>query len=273
MKLAPPPVKERAMALGIPVEQPSTVRSRAFVDHLRALDADVAVVTAYGKILPPAVLTAPRLGCVNVHASLLPRFRGAAPIQWAVAAGDAETGVCLMQMDEGMDTGPVLAASRTPIGPGETAGALAVRLAALGGDLLRSELPRLLAGELTPTPQDDSAATYARMLVKDDGRVDFRRSAREVDAHVRGMSPWPGAFAVVDGTPIKLHEVRVRREDGAHGPPGRVLSADRHGIDVACGEGIVTLREVQLPGRRRVTAAELHAGGGLPGSAFAVSEA
>src|SRR5690606_9240559 len=187
MKPRPPPVNVRAPELGLDVVQPAKVKTPEFAASLRALEADVAVLVAYGRILPRAVLDAPRRGCVNVHASLLPRWRGAGPIQWAIASGDAETGVCLMQMDEGMDTGPVIACERTPIDPDETAAQLGARLAQMGADLVRAKLADFVEGRITPVPQDSAAATLAPMLTKEDGRIDWSAPARRVHDRVRGM--------------------------------------------------------------------------------------
>ncbi len=251
LELRPPPVKARALELGLEVVQPRRVKRPAFAESLVALDADVAVVIAYGRILPKAVLDAPRRGCVNVHASLLPAWRGAGPIQWAIVNGDASTGVCLMQMDEGMDTGPVLACDETPIDPDETAGELGQRLSQMGAAILTRELPRWVAGEITPTPQDHARATSAPLLTKEDGRVIWAQSARAVHDRVRGMSPWPGAFTTLGDKTLKVHRTRV--VEGA-GEPGTVLRADADGIVVACGVGAVALQRVQLAGKRRLAA-------------------
>jgi len=251
LKLRPPPVKVRALELGLEVVQPRRVKRAAFAESLRALEADVAVVIAYGRILPKAVLDAPRRGCVNVHASLLPAWRGAGPIQWAIVNGDDRTGVCLMQMDEGMDTGPVLACDETPIDPDETAGELGQRLSEMGAAILTRELPRWVAGEITPVPQAHAAATNAPLLSKEDGAIRWGDSARAVHDRVRGMHPWPGAHTSLDGTALKVHRTQV--VPGA-GEPGVVLSADAEGIVVACGEGAVALTKVQLTGKRRLDA-------------------
>lgn len=270
MKLKAPPVKEKALELGLTVEQPRRVRTPAFAQRLAELQADVAVVVAYGRILPPAVLEAPRLGCVNVHASLLPELRGAAPIQWAIVRGAEETGVCLMRMDEGMDTGPELQRTVMPIGRADTAGELAVRLAQAGAELLRAGLPAYVAGELVPKPQDHSRATFAPILTKQDGAVDFNSSALAVHNHIRGMDPWPGAFTHLSGKRVKLLKSRVVQEDGRAGEPGVVLRADRHGIEVACGRGILCVDMLQLEGRKRATAEQFCAGQSLQaGDAFA----
>lgn len=260
MKLAPPPVKQLATELGLPVLQPTKVRTPDFAASLREHNADVAVVIAYGRILPKAVLEAPRLGCVNVHASILPKLRGAAPIQWAVVRGETESGVCLMQMDEGLDTGPVLACERLPIGADETAAELALRLSALGARIVREQLPRLIAGQLVATPQDDARATLAPLLSKDDGAVDWSRPARELHNLVRGFSPWPGAFTWFSGTRLKLLSTQICDDHTSHSAPGQLLKVAREGIDVACGQGSLRLIELQLEGAKRLRAAEFSAG-------------
>lgn len=260
MKLTPPPVKSLALERGLSVLQPAKVRTADFAAELRAHEADVALVVAYGRILPKPVLDAPRLGCVNVHASLLPRWRGAAPIQWAIVHGDRETGVCLMQMDEGMDTGAVLACERTPIDPDETAGDLSARLSSLGAELVRRELPRYVDGELAARPQDHSAATHAPLMEKSHGHVDWAEPARGVHDLVRGTSPWPGAFTTRDGARLKIHRTHVVSEEGQRAEPGTIVRADAHGIEVACGRGILSLDELQLEGKRKMNARDLLAG-------------
>lgn len=257
MKLRAPPVKQKALELGLEVIQPRKVRTADFAESLRALEADVAVVVAYGRILPRAVLDAPRRGCVNVHASLLPRWRGAGPIQWSIIDGDPRTGVCLMQMDEGMDTGPVIACEATDITPDETAGELGNRLAAMGAGLLETHLGGWVAGELEATPQDDAQATKAPMLDKELGRIDWSTSAQRVHDLVRGTAPWPGAFTTKDGVVVKIHRTRVT--DGA-GAPGEILRADADGIVVACGERAVAVERLQLQGRKRLSAGDFLAG-------------
>ena len=201
-----PAVKERALELNLDVWQPKKIKTAEFATRLQGLEADVAVVTAYGRILPKAVLEAPRLGCVNVHASILPRWRGAAPIQWAIAHGDGETGVTLMQMDEGMDTGPILAIRSIPIERDDDASTLGDRLSELGGDLLREKLPEYVSGSLSPTPQDDRGATVAPLLKKEDGQIDWDRTAHQVHDHIRGMVPWPGAYSDLGDRRIKIHK-------------------------------------------------------------------
>lgn len=259
--LTPPPVKVRAQAAGVPVWQPTSVRKPPFADELRALGADLAVVVAYGKILPPEVLAAPRLGCVNVHASLLPKYRGAAPIQWAIIRGERETGVTLMQMDAGMDTGPMLLKRTLPIDEQVTAGELHARLAPLGAQVLAEGLARLKRGELHPEPQDDAQATMAPMLTKETGRVDFAQGARAVRDLVRGCDPWPTAYTTLGGETLKLFRPKV--VSGA-GEPGLVVGADRDGLLVGCGDGVVAFGELQLPGKKRMPAGALLAGRPIP---------
>ncbi len=259
LDLRPPPVKVRALELGLDVTQPTKVRPPEFAAWLRAREADVALVMAYGRILPKAVLEAPRRGCLNLHASLLPAYRGAAPIQWAIVRGETVTGISLMQMDEGMDTGPVLATREVPIGPDVTAGDLAVTLAGCAANVVLDLLEDAVRGALPPVPQDHDRATHAPLLEKEDGRVDWRRSARRVHDHVRGMSPWPGAFTHTGGRSLKILETRIA--EGSHdAAPGTVLVAHKDRIEIACGEGRVALLRAQLEGRRALPAAELVGG-------------
>jgi methionyl-tRNA formyltransferase len=267
MQLTPPPVKLRALALDLDVIQPTKVRDGALAAWMEGRRADVALVVAYGRILPKPVLGAPRVGCLNLHASLLPKFRGAAPITWAIVRGEAETGVGLMRMEEGLDTGGVYAELRTPIDPDETAGALSARLSAIAADLVRSSLPDVVAGRLAPTPQDEARATLAPILKKEDGRIDWALAAQSVHDHVRGMSPWPGAFTRIDGARgLKIHA--TRRFDGVVSAavdrvPGVVLVADKHHVLVACGPaGEETLEVVyaQPEGKKVLPARDLVAG-------------
>lgn len=263
-RLAPPAVKLAAQELGLPVLQPETLRKREVREALADLGAEMFVVAAYGKILSKKMLAVPPLGCVNVHASLLPRLRGAAPIQWAVIRGESESGITIMQMDEGMDTGPMLLQRAISLAPDETAGSLHDRLAPLGAELLVEAIDGLLDGSITPTPQPEEG-TLAPTLTKDDGRVDFSRTAREVDSHIRGMDPWPGAHAALGDDRIKLF--RSRAEPGSGGAAGEVLGADDRGLLVACGDGAVRVGELQLPGKRRMTATALLAGRPIPAGA------
>src|SRR3954470_1498983 len=225
--LQPPPVKERALAAGVPVMQPASVRKPPFADELRALEPDVCIVVAYGKILPPDVLATPKHGCLNVHASLLPKYRGAAPIQWAIIRGERETGVTLMQMDVGMDTGDMLLTRALPIDDWVTAGQLHTRLAPLGAELLLEGLGRLKAGTLEPRKQNDAEATMAPMLTKETGRVDFAAGGRAVRDLVRGCDPWPTAYTLLGGDPLKLFRPKIVSGRGA---AGVVLGADRDGL-------------------------------------------
>ncbi len=257
LAVQPPPVKLRAEAAGVPVMQPTSVRKPPFLDELRALRPDVCVVVAYGKILPPDVLATPRFGCLNVHASLLPKYRGAAPIQWAIIRGERETGVTLMQMDAGMDTGDMLGTRTLAIDEWVTAGQLHTRLAPLGAELLVDGLARLKAGTLVREKQDDAAATMAPMLTKETGRVDFAAGARAVRDLVRGCDPWPTAYTTYAGEPLKLFRAKIV---SGRGTPGVVLGADRDGLIVGCGEDAVAFAELQLPGKKRMSATALLAG-------------
>lgn len=261
--MRPPAVKKRAQELGLDVWQPTKVRTAEFAQRLRSLDADVAVVVAYGRILPRAVLDAPRRGCVNVHASLLPRWRGAAPIQWSIVHGDERTGVTLMQMDEGMDTGPILATASTPIAPNEDAAMLSERLSRMGAELLREELPRCIAGELVPRPQEHGAATMAPPLTKEHGRIDWNKPARAVHNQIRGMNPWPGAHTVLGNRRIKVHSAVASTLDPEDAEPGTVIALDPEGILVACAEGTLEIQELQESGRRRVDARAFATGRGV----------
>jgi methionyl-tRNA formyltransferase len=262
--LAISPVKALALERGVTVLQPAKLRTPPFSEELRKLAPDVCVVTAYGKILPKDVLQVPPHGCVNVHASLLPRFRGAAPIQWAIAHGDTETGVSLMRMDEGLDTGPVIAMKRLPITPEDTSATLHEKLARLGGDILREALPAYLRGELRPTPQPSEGMVLAPIIQKEDGLLDFTRPAVELERRLRAFTPWPGVYTGLNGARLKVHRVRVGSGQGA---PGTVLAAGSQGLEVACGEGSLVLLDVQLEGKRVMTAGEFLAGHKLaPGS-------
>ena len=261
-KLAAPPVKERAEHQGIPVFQPLKLRDPAAVEQLRELRPDLIVVVAYGQILPKAVLDIPRFGCINVHASLLPRYRGAAPINKAIIDGEKETGVTTMNMDVGLDTGDMLVKRSLPIGENETAGQLHDRLALLGREAMEETLKRLCAGELVARKQDDSLTCYAPMLKKEDGLIDWSLSATSVHNLVRGLDPWPGAYTLLGGEVLKVAATRV--EADLSGSPGSVLQADGGGVRIACGEGALVVQELQLPGKKRLPAAEFLRGRDLP---------
>jgi methionyl-tRNA formyltransferase len=243
----PSPVQVRAKALGLPVRHPVSLKSPEAQADFAALDADVGVVVAYGLILPQAVLDAPRHGCLNIHASLLPRWRGAAPIQRAIMAGDAETGVCIMQMEAGLDTGPVLLRHALPIGAEETAGELHDRLSALGASAIVEALHDLPS--LTPEPQPEEGVTYAHKIDKAEAAIDWSGDAEEIGRTIRGLSPFPGAWTMAGGKRVKL--LRVRAVDGS-GAPGTVLD----GAKIACGAGAVELIEVQPEGKSPMSAEE-----------------
>ncbi|GHE40169.1 methionyl-tRNA formyltransferase [Vulcaniibacterium thermophilum] len=254
--LTPSPVKREAIARGIPVLQPENFRSAPAREALRALQPDLMIVVAYGLILPQAVLDIPRFGCWNVHASLLPRWRGAAPIQRAIEAGDTETGVCLMQMEKGLDTGPVLLAQKTPIGPEETGGELHDRLAALGAQVLADGLGLLRAGiRPVPQPQPDAGVTYAHKLEKHEAKLDWSQPARALANKVRAFNPWPIAEAELAGERVRIHGA-IALDERVAAAPGTLVRASRDGIDVACGEGVLRLRTLQREGGRPVSAAD-----------------
>ena len=250
MVLAPPPVKVRAIERSIPVVQPTKLRTGEFGAWVREQQVDVALVVAYGRILPRDVLDAPRLGCVNVHASLLPKYRGAAPITWAVVNGESETGITLMLLDEGMDTGNILDKFVTNVDDTETAGALSLRLAAMGAAAAKDGIPRHIAGGYVPVAQDNAHASLAPMLKKEDGRIDWSKSARAVHNHVRGMNPWPGAFTRAHGKGVKIHQTSVVLGIRSQARPGEVLFADKSRLVVATGEGAVGVLSIQLEGKR-----------------------
>ena len=255
-QLQPSPVKLEALSRGLPVRQPQDFKAAENRAALAALQPDLMIVVAYGLILPASVLAIPRHGCWNVHASLLPRWRGAAPIQRAIEAGDARTGVCLMQMERGLDTGPVLLSRSTPIGADDTAPALHDRLAALGAELVSEGLDLLRAGKLpAPQPQPQDGVTYAHKLDKDESKLDFARSAVELDRQLRAFQPWPGSVAIVDGERLRIHAARALPLEHQRAP-GTVLSASREGLDIACGQGALRLLRVQREGGRPVAIAD-----------------
>jgi len=244
------------------VIQPKSARSGELEAALRASGAELAVVVAYGKILPKAVLEALPKGCINVHASILPKYRGAAPVQWAVIHGEPETGVAIMQLDEGMDTGPVLLERRTPIDPDETSGELLARLAPVGAAALLEAIDLVACGRAVAQPQDHAAASHAPMLEKHTGAIDFTQAAAAVAARIRGVDPWPGAQATLRGQTVKLF--RARATGAASGAAGTVTAIDADGLHVTCGDGgLVVIREIQAPGRKRLAAAQFAAGRGV----------
>ncbi|HEX6817072.1 MAG TPA: methionyl-tRNA formyltransferase [Ktedonobacterales bacterium] len=258
-QMIPSPVKAYALARGIPVYQPGSLRKPAAQVVLRELASDLLVVAAFGQILPSDVLVLPTHGALNVHASLLPRWRGASPIAAAILAGDNETGVTIMRMDEGLDTGPMLARRATPIGPDETTGELSGRLAHLGADLLIETLPRWIAGQIVPQPQDESQATMTTLLHKEQGRIDWRASAEQIARAVRAYTPWPGAYTTWSGQQLKVLRVRALPENDGRAP-GQcfAVGAGRHiGLAVACGQGALALEVIQLQGKRAAPAEEV----------------
>ena len=257
MKLTFSPVKEVALAAGIPVYQPENFKEAETVQTLAALKPDVVAVVAYGRILPQSVLDIPKLGCINIHASLLPAYRGSAPYQWAVLDGRKETGVTAMYLVREMDAGDIIDATKTAIDPDETAGELLDRLAVLGAELLHETLVKIENGEVSATPQDPALVSYAPMLDKTMCPIDWTKSAQQVHDHVRGLHPWPVATAVLGGTHFKIHATAV--VDG-HGAPGTILGLTKTGLQVACGEGAVEIRVLQAEGGKRMSAPDYFRG-------------
>ncbi len=299
LKLLPSPVKLLAEQLGLPVLQPVRARDEKFIGELRGLAPEFIVVVAYGQILPPAILDLPRHGCLNVHTSLLPKYRGAAPIQWAIASGEAETGVTIMRMDAGLDTGPIVAQRRTPILPADDSATLHDRLARLGAELLVQTIPDYVAGKIPPQPQPAEGVSHAPKIKKEDGRIDWNLPAQAIGDRLRAFTPWPGAFTFlpVEGTPssvpsfsksqgsdealpsrmIKAWKAEAAEKSGeaagraeaSERRPGTILSADKNGIVVACGKNALRILELQREGGRRMSAAEFLAGHPLkPGEKF-----
>lgn len=270
LKLQPPPVKEIADREKLPVLQPERARDEKFIQALGELRPDLIAVTAYGQILPKVILDLPKFGCVNVHTSLLPKYRGAAPIQWALLNGDAETGVTIMKMDPGMDTGDVLAQEPTPILPSDNSQTLHDRLGRLGAQLLVRTIPGYVAGRIRPVPQPSQGVSAAPKIKKQDGQIDWTRPARAIWNQIRAFTPWPGAFTrAADNAGLhllKVWEAEVAKESGV---PGEVLRADNTGVVVACGEGALRILTLQREGGRRMSAPEFLAGHPLkPGQRF-----
>ena len=251
------PVKQAVANRGIPVFQPARMRDPGAVADLRALKPDLVVVAAYGQILSEAVLATPRFGCINVHASLLPRWRGAAPLHRALLAGDADSGITIMRMDAGLDTGPILAMHRLPLGADMTGGQLHDRLAGLGGELLLEALVALKSGTLHARPQPEEGVTYAKKLTRDDERIDWTRAAGQVQRQILALNPWPAAHTLLDGVPFKVFRCRVMQSQGSVvSAPGLLISLYADGLEVACGVGSVVITELQFAGKRRMGAAE-----------------
>jgi len=274
------PVKRRALELGLPVHQPPTLKTPEARDLLAGLELDLLVVAAYGLILPPDILKIPRLGCINIHASLLPRWRGAAPIQRALLAGDASTGVTIMRMEAGLDTGPMLASRATPIGASDTGQSLQAVLARLGADLMVATLPALMSGSLEEQPQPDQGVTYAAKIGKAEARIDWAQDALQIWRQVRAFNPWPVAETRYQGQQLRIWEAEPAPESapGATAStgslevpgavPGTVVGAGASGIDVACRSGVLRVRRLQLAGRKPLVAGDFLAGQRLVGARF-----
>lgn len=268
LKLTPSPVKVLAEKLGLPVLQPARARDEHFIGQLRELKPDLLVVVAYGQILPQAILDLAPHGCLNVHTSLLPKYRGAAPIQRAIAEGEAETGVTIMKMDAGLDTGPVLAVRRTAILPADDSQVLHDRLAQLGAELLVETIPGYVAGRILPRAQPAAGSCYAAKIKKEDGKIDWNLPAAEIWNHLRAFTPWPGVFSFLEAAPkpqlLKIWKAGVVDQSG---PAGTVLSADKSGIVIACGQGALRVFELQREGGKRLSAEAFLSGSALrPGA-------
>lgn len=260
-KLTSPPVKELALEHGIPVFQPQKLRDPVAVEELKALAPDLIVVVAFGQILPQSVIDIPQYGCINVHASLLPKYRGAAPINKVIVDGETETGVTTMLMDIGLDTGDMLIKKTLAIGPDETAGQLHDRMAPLGREAMEETLRALCAGTLRPEKQDDALTCYAAMMKKEDGLIDWSLPAARIHNLVRGLDPWPAAYTSLAGETLKISKTSV---EAGSGEAGSVVSADAGGVCIACGEDLLRIGELQLPGKRKMLAADFLRGHSLP---------
>ena len=246
------PVKVQSLAYGIPVYQPEKVKDPAFVEILRNLQPEVIVVIAFGQILSRDILDLPPYGCINIHASLLPKYRGAAPIQWAVIDGEKETGVTTMMMDVGLDTGDMLEKTVIPLDPKETGGSLFDKLSQAGGPLILSTLEKLKAGTAVRTPQTDEDSTYAKMLTKSLGQIDWSMEAAAIERLIRGLNPWPSAYTFVHGKTLKIWDADVLKESSDGAAPGQIIRTDPHSLIVAAGEALLSIRELQLEGKKRM---------------------
>ncbi len=258
-KVVPSPVKEFVLPYKIPILQPEKVKEEGFHETIRSLHPDLMVVVAYGQILPKPLLDIPKYGAVNVHASLLPKYRGASPISWAILKGETRTGVTTIKMDEGMDTGALLLQKELVIGERETFESLHDRLALLGAEVLMETLERMKKGELTPIPQDHSKATFAPPFKKEDGRIDWKRGAKEIDSQIRALNPWPGTFTEWEGRLLKIFSGEVR-QGKTEGEAGRVVWVGSDFIEVETGSGSFLIKEVQLEGKRRMKVKEFLSG-------------
>ncbi len=260
-KEEPPPVKALALRHGIPVFQPVKVRTPESVERIREMNPDLIVVVAFGQILPQSLLDIPPRGCINVHSSLLPRYRGAAPLNWVIINGETETGVTTMLMDAGLDTGDMLLVKRTNIDPDEDASSLHDRMALMGADALAETLELLIAGNLKPVKQDDAKTCYAPLLKKDTGEINWSSSPVEIKNLVRGVTPWPGAYTRLNGLLLKIFLVRIGEGSGV---PGTVLKCGKEGIEVACNQGSIMIEELQLEGKKRLSARDFLSGYAIP---------
>ena len=262
LKLQPSAVKEFAFQKNLPVLQPLKARDPAFLEQLRALQPDLIVVAAYGQILPQTVLDLPRHGCLNVHTSLLPKYRGAAPIQWAIAHGEAGTGVTIMRMDAGLDTGDIVSVEQTPVLPTDDSQTLHDRLAQIGAALLTQTIPDFISGKITPQKQPVEGASYARKIEKQDGQIDWTKPARELWNRIRAFTPWPGAFTFLpaEPKPLLLKIWQAEPVEELHGAAGEILRADKSGLVIACGVGALRILTLQREGGRRMSAPEFLAG-------------
>ena len=262
LKLLPSPVKICALEKGLPVLQPERARDAAFIEQLRQLAPDLIIVIAYGQILPRAILDLPKHGCLNVHTSLLPKYRGAAPIQWAILEDEKETGVTIMKMDEGLDTGDIVAMEKTPIAPDDNASTLHDRLGKIGARLLARTIPDYAAGKIKPQKQPTEGSSYARKIKKEDGRIDWNLPARKIWNRVRAFVPWPVAFTYFEekGKPHLLKIWAATEEPALKGEPGTVLQADKSGLVIACGTGALRITMMQREGGKKLSAQEFVAG-------------
>lgn len=266
--LVAPPVKLAAQELGLPVFQPKRVRDAEFIAQLQTLNPEAIVVAAYGQILPKEILSSPKFGCINIHASLLPSYRGAAPINWAIIQGEQETGVTIMQMDEGMDTGAILLQERIVIGPQDTAGSLTEKLSLLGARIIVEALPLIASGKLIPVAQNSSQATMAPLLKKENGLIDWTISALEIHNRVRGFSPWPGAYSFLDGKLIKI--LATEAVDG-QAEPGALSENGKGVLEAGTGKGLLRILNIQPEGKKPMTGAEFLRGHRVEGTKFDVS--
>jgi methionyl-tRNA formyltransferase len=255
-KLTPPPVKELALQMGLPVLQPTNIRDESFTAQLKEYNPDLIVLTAYGRILPGNIINLPPFGTINVHASLLPKYRGAAPIQWALINGETKTGITIMQMDEGLDTGDILLTEKTTISADETAGSLFAKLAELGGKALIKALKLLKENKLTPVKQDENFASFAPLLKKEDGLIEWSQSAEQISCLIRGLDPWPTTYTTLAGKRCRLFSPQVLDKNECHNAalePGSIWRADRNGLAVITGSGCILIREIQPDGSKRMS--------------------